>query len=101
MTKKFYLEYQMATGYAKDDPDEEILNFTTLQEWQSKKSTKMDVCARICQHLLSGDGAPNVEFKGGIPMFPLVKQVSGDLTDQILIYQEFLCLCDLLKQVCF
>ena len=91
----------MATGYAKDDPNEEIPKFSTMQEWESKKSTKMDVCAQICRHLLSRDDAPEVEFKNGAPVFPPnpVAVGSGTQDNRILIYQEFPSLCNLLKQV--
>jgi len=102
MTKNFYLEYRMATGYAKDDPNEEIPKFSTMQEWESKKSTKMDVCAQICRHLLSRDDAPEVEFKDGAPVFPpnpVASAGSGTQDNRILVYQEFPSLCDLLKQV--
>jgi len=102
MTKKFYLEYRMATGYAKDNQDEPIPKFTSMQEWELKKSTKMDVCGQICQHLLSRDDAPEVEFKDGAPVFPQAPEAENvTRTNRLLIYQQFPSLCPLLVQVFF
>lgn len=103
MTKKFYLEYRMATGYAKDDPDDAIPIIKNIEEWEKCKSTKMDVCAKICQHLLTRDDAPDVEFEEGLPIFPPfpnpLEGIEAPKTNRILIYQEFPSLGGLLRQV--
>jgi hypothetical protein len=103
MTKKFYLEYRMATGYAKDDPNEHIPKFNNIEEWDKCKSTKMDVCTKICQHLLTRDDALDVEFQEGVPIFPpfpdSVEGIAVPRKNRILIYQEFPSLGGLLRQV--
>jgi TATA-binding protein-associated factor len=103
MMKKFYLEYRMATGYAKDDPNKPIPIINNMEEWDKCKSTKMDVCAKICQHLLTRDDAPDVEFEEGVPIFPpfpdFLEGIEVPKKNRILIYQEFPSLGGLLRQV--
>ena len=104
LTKKFYLEYRMAVGYAKDSQDEEIPVFRTLEEWEKKKSTKMDTCAQMCQYLLQRDDAAEIAFKNGKPIFsplpPLPNQEHlPSQGTRILIYQEFPSLGRLLRNV--
>ena len=105
ITKKFYLEYRMAVGYAKDSLDEDIPDFRTLEEWEKKKSTKMDLCAQICRYTLQRDDAPEVEFKDGKAAFTALPPLSqGQIASQetrILIYQEFPSLGRLLRNVSF
>ena len=106
LTKKFYLEYRMAVGYAKDSADEEIPIFRTLEEWGKKKSTKMDICAQMCQYLLQQDDLPEIRFEGGNPIFdpppplPNLEHLPSQET-RILIYQQFPSLCRLLRNVSF
>ena len=64
-----------------------------MEDWQRNKSTKVDICARICLHLLSRDDAPSMVFENGGVVFPPVPvPAPGERVSQtikILIYQEF------------
>jgi hypothetical protein len=84
------LEYRTAVGYAKKDPASNNPVFKSLEEWNPVKSTKMDVCARICRHYLQADSVPDVEFKDGQVIFPtFVPQKAGEPVSnarKILIY---------------
>jgi len=64
-----------------------------VPEWQQKKSTKIDMCALICLHLLSRDDAPPLIRKDGNVFFPEMPQSRpGEVilqSNKILIYQEF------------
>lgn len=93
----------MAVGYARDLSDDDIPVFRTLEEWEKKKSTKMDVCARMCRYILQRDDAPQVEFKDGKAVFttlpPLFEGQVASQETRILIYQEFPSLGRLLRNV--
>lgn len=60
----------------------------------------MDVCARICQHYLSGDNVPDIEFVDGKPVFPeVVPKIGEQQQRKILIYSESPSVTVLLKNV--
>jgi TATA-binding protein-associated factor len=75
-----------------------------MAEWQAAKSTKMDVCAQICQYYLSQDDAPDVEFENGEPVFPtlppLIEGILPTRNTKVLIYAEFPSMTGLLMNVC-
>ncbi|KXN81812.1 Chromatin-remodeling complex ATPase chain isw-1 [Leucoagaricus sp. SymC.cos] len=100
-TKKFYLEYRLAVGFAKDDVDDPLPTIKSLEEWEPIKSTKMDVCARVCAHYLSRDDVLDVEFVNGEPIFPATP-TSEDTeilkTRRIIIYTEFPSMAPLLTK---
>jgi TATA-binding protein-associated factor len=101
--QKFYLEYRVAVGYAKQDPGDAWPSFKTLEEWEPLKSTKMDTCARVVAHYLSDDNIQDVTFVAGCPVFPeLVKTHKDQLrqTRRIIIYAEFSSMAPLLQNVC-
>lgn len=107
-TRSFYIEYRMAVGYATDESnatDESkprIPVFTTLEQWEPVKSTKMDACAKICQYMLTRDNIPEPIFKDGQVIFPSITQPlqTGEKKEtKILIYQEFTSLRPLLRNV--
>lgn len=83
----------MAFSFAKEGPDDEIPTFKSLEAWEPMKSTKMDTCARVLQHLLSRDDAPLVEFVDGFPVFPpLPELLPGQVATwncRVLVYQAF------------
>ena len=85
----------MAVGYAECSADEGKPVFRTLlEEWAKKKSTKIDICAQMCQYLLQQDDLPEIRFEGGNPIFdpppPLPNQEHLPSQEtRILIYQEF------------
>jgi len=62
----------LAVGYSKEDPAGVIPIFQSLQEWNTKKSTKIDVCARICAYYLQDDQIDDVDFQDGEPVFPQI-----------------------------
>jgi hypothetical protein len=101
--KKFYHEYRGAVSYAQEDPDAPLLKFTSLSEWEPVKSTKMVVCAKICQHYLSRDNVPDVEFVNGHVLIPILPPAAVDeaITRQrkILIYSESPIMTTLLQNV--
>jgi TATA-binding protein-associated factor len=80
-------------------------SFTTLQDWELVKSTKMDVCAKICQHYLSHDDIPDMEFVDGYVMFPAIPamQIQAPFTIEckILIYSELPSVTVLLMNIRF
>ena len=94
---------RLGAGYARLDTHDPLPKFNTLEEWLPKKSTKMDACARICQHLLSRDDAPDPILENGQIIFPPPPPLQpGETPKQsvkILIYQEFPSLGPLLRNV--
>jgi hypothetical protein len=103
IVSSFYIEHRMCVGFARLKLEDPIPEFKTLEEWEEKKSTKIDICARMCRHLLSHDDAPKMVFGNGTVVFPPVppsqpgKKVPQ--TVKILIYQEFPSLGPLLRNV--
>jgi len=101
--KKFYHEYRKAVSYAQDNPDDPLPVFTSLSEWEPVKSTKMDVCVRICKHYLSCDDILNVEFVDGSPVFPELPPTEAPkpftANRKILIYSESPNVTTLLQNV--
>jgi hypothetical protein len=93
----------MSVGFARLRLDEKIPVFNSLEEWEPVKSTKMDICAKMCSHLLSSDDAPDMDFCNGTVTFPpLPTPNTGERVTQetkILIYQEFPSLGPLLRNV--
>jgi hypothetical protein len=81
----------MGATYPRLSLTDKIPLFKSLEEWQSRKSTKVDVCAQMCRHLLSRDDAPDMVFKDGGVSFPEVPNpiIPEDQQTKILIYQEF------------
>jgi TATA-binding protein-associated factor len=93
----------MSVGFARLNLEEKIPTFQTLDDWYMKKSTKIDACARMCQHILSRDDAPEISIKEGTIFFPPISDPAlGETVSQetkILIYQEFPSLGPLLRNV--
>ena len=80
-----------------------IPHFKTLDEWQDRKSTKLDTCAQMCRHLLSRDDASEMMFEDGQVIFPVIPTPKPGETvlkeTKILIYQEFPSFGPLLRNV--
>ena len=92
----------MAVGYSKEDPAGVIPIFQSLQEWNAKKSTKMDACARICAHYLQDDRIDDVDFQDGEPVFPQIHATwasEPQRTRRIIVYAEFPSMAPLLQNV--
>jgi hypothetical protein len=93
----------MGATYPRLSLSDSIPHFDTLDNWQKHKSTKLDTCARMCQHLLSRDDAPEMVFGNGqvkfpdIPMLKDSEKISQER--KILIYQEFPSFGPLLRNV--
>ncbi|KAJ3497670.1 hypothetical protein NLJ89_g10318 [Agrocybe chaxingu] len=103
ISRSFYIEYRMGVGYARQSASEAIPKFNSLTEWEEHKSTKFDVCARMCKHLLARDDAPPMIFEDGNVVFPPIPSAApGEIVPRetkILIYQEFPSLGPLLRDV--
>lgn len=95
----------MSVGFARLNLDEKIPMFGSLEEWETKKSTKIDTCARMCRHMLTRDDAPEIIVKDGVVCYPPVPDPAPGTTvsreTKILIYQEFPSLGPLLRNVSF
>lgn len=66
------------------------------------KSTKMDVCAKICAHYLERDDAHDVAFVDGEPVLPqppCVPEEGIKRTRRIIIFAEFPSMAPLLQNV--
>lgn len=93
----------MAVSYASDDGKKKIPTFKSMDEWLPVRSTKIDVCARIAQHVLSRDDAGPVQFLDGHPVFP--PHPTPDPTtpvtqsNKLVIFQEFVQFRPILVQV--
>ncbi|KXN82358.1 hypothetical protein AN958_02655, partial [Leucoagaricus sp. SymC.cos] len=84
----------------KEDPSDLWPMFDTLEEWESKKSTKMDVCARICGHYLQHDEVDDIYFEEGEAMFPdIIDDPTIPRKHRIIIYAEFPSMIPTLKKV--
>lgn len=95
----------MCIGFARYNLEDAIPEFKTLEAWEEQKSTKIDICAKMCRHLLSDDNAPKMLFENGSVMFPPIPATQPrekvSQTVKILIYQEFPSLGPLLRNVRF
>jgi TATA-binding protein-associated factor len=94
----------MSATYPRLSLTDKIPRFKTREDWESRKSTKVDICARMCFHLLSRDDAPRMIFEDGAVIFPEVpKPMPGERVSQelkIVIYQEFSSFGPLVRDVC-
>ena len=102
VSNKFYLDYRMGVGYARSSLEDPIpSSLSSMEAWEDKKSTKFDICARMCRHLLSNDDAPPMKFDDGKVVFPEASSQSEKCTqtNKIVIYQEFPSLSPLLRAV--
>jgi hypothetical protein len=74
-----------------------------MDQWEAAKSTKMDVCAKICRHYLSRDDVEDVKFQDGKLVLPAAdSDLSGQPFSQnrrILIYSEFPSMSSILRNV--
>lgn len=93
LSSTFYLPSRMGATYPRLSLTDKVPQFKSLEDWQSRKSTKVDICALMCLHLLSHDDVPSMIFHDGTVIFPEVpKPMLGEQVSQkrkILIYEEF------------
>lgn len=85
-----YVLSRMGATYSRLSLSDDIPLFDTLDDWQRHGSTKLDTCAKMCQHILSRDDAPDMIFEDGQVTFPdLPMPKAGEKLSQerkILIY---------------
>ena len=93
----------MGAAYARSNTHDPLPKFDTMDKWFAKKSTKIDACARLCQHLLSRDDALDPINENGELSFPPPPTLQpGEAPTQsikVLIYQEFPSLSPILTDV--
>ncbi|TFK31185.1 P-loop containing nucleoside triphosphate hydrolase protein, partial [Crucibulum laeve] len=103
LTQKFYLEYRMSFLYPQEDSSQELPDFQSLDEWKSKKSTKLDAFIRIVQHYLIRDDVPHVSFEDGKLVVPDIPSLSpGQIisqTNRVCAYLEFVSFRLLIEKV--
>ncbi|KAF5344632.1 hypothetical protein D9756_011234 [Leucocoprinus leucothites] len=74
----------------------------SLDEWEPIRSTKMDVCARLCRHYLTNDDVEDVHFEEGEPIFPDIPSIPRHKISRkrrIIIYAEFPSMAPLLQNI--
>ena len=100
-TRGFYIEYRTSVMYARADPEEAIPYFTSLEDWEPVKSTKLDTAARLCQYFLQRDGVPMPTFANGqvhFPSLPLCDEETHEC--KIVVFTEFPSMISLFINVC-
>lgn len=99
--RSFYTLHRMCVAYAREDLDEDIPKFFTLEEWNANLPTKFDACARICKHILARDDAPDIMcFDGKLifPEFPALEPGETPMQEsKILVYLEYPTLSPLIR----
>ena len=87
--------------YAKENPADPDPVFESLDQWEAEKSTKMDICARICRHYLSRDDVEDVGFEHGQLFLPTFDPLGRPFTQnrRVLIYSEFPSMAPILRNV--
>jgi hypothetical protein len=94
----------MGAVYPRATLKESLPTFSSLESWREKKSTKIDICARMCLHLLSRDDASPMRFEDGTINFPESPQPAPgeppSYNNKILIYHEFPSFGPLIRSVC-
>jgi hypothetical protein len=102
-SSSFYLPSRMGATYPRLSLKDKIPRFKSMDDWESHKTTKVDICARMCSHLLSRDDAPSMIFEDGTVIFPEVpapmpgERVSQEL--KLLVYEDFASLGPLVQDV--
>jgi len=93
----------MGVCWARRNLAEAIPCFKTLEQWREKKSTKFDICARMSQHILARDDAPEMVFREGTVIFPTIPEPQPGQTigqnTKILIFSDFPSLGPLVRNV--
>lgn len=103
VSSNFYIEVRMGVCWPRRSLAEKIPRFTTREAWLLCKSTKFDICARMCEHLLTHDDVPDMLFQDGTAVFPEIPEprIGQKITcdRKIILYQEFPSLGGLLRNV--
>ena len=88
--------------FARENPEETIPHFASLEEWEPVKSTKLDTAARLCQYFLQRDGLPVPTFADGrvyYPTLPPADEESVTNEGKIVVFTEFPSMIDLFINV--
>ncbi|KJA15384.1 hypothetical protein HYPSUDRAFT_207935 [Hypholoma sublateritium FD-334 SS-4] len=91
-TRGFYIEYRTSVMFAREDPEDAIPYFDSLEEWEPVKSTKLDTAARLCQYFLQRDGLAIPTFGDGRVHFPPLPSANEEAVthdDKIVVFTEF------------
>ena len=78
--------------FARENAEETIPHFTSLEEWEPVKSTKLDTAARLCQYFLQRDGLPVPTFANGQVIYPPLPPVDEEIVTnegKIVVFTEF------------
>ena len=93
----------MGAVYPRLDLNDPIPRFKTLEDWQQRKSTKIDTAAKMILHILSRDDAPMMEFRDGEVFFPEIPPPAPgenvSRLDKVLLYAEFASFGPLIRDV--
>ncbi|KAF8155458.1 hypothetical protein B0H34DRAFT_675656 [Crassisporium funariophilum] len=92
-SRSFYIDHQICVLYAQRNLAKPVPHFKTLKQWQEKKSTKFNICARLCRHLLTRDDAPKIKVVDGkiLDLYGILKM--STLTTQAWSSQDKLQIC--------
>lgn len=88
--------------FAREDAEDDIPHFNSLEEWEAVKSTKLDTAAQLCQYLLQQDDLPNPTFSNGRVHFPPVSLLNEDAAKhdlKIVVFTEFPSMISLFQNV--
>lgn len=91
-TRGFYIEYRTSVMFAREDPEDAIPHFHSLEEWEPVKSTKLDTAARLCQYFLQRDGLLVPTFTDGrvhFPPLPPINEETATNDGKIVVFTEF------------
>ena len=78
--------------FARDDLEQAIPFFNSLEEWEPVKSTKLDTAARLCRYFLQRDGLPIPTFADGQVHFPPLTPIDDQTATndgKIVVFTEF------------
>ncbi|TFK17447.1 hypothetical protein FA15DRAFT_605046 [Coprinopsis marcescibilis] len=99
-SNNFYLEHRMGVSFARETANASIPLFTSIADWEEKKSTKIDCLVRMVQHILLRDDMPPIEFVDGAPVFgPAPSSPTFTRDIKVLVYQEFPAFMGLVRSV--
>ncbi|OBZ77288.1 hypothetical protein A0H81_02843 [Grifola frondosa] len=99
MARKGLVQYKLTSPGAHLDP------VKTMAEWEALKSTKMDFCARLLQHLgKRNDAPPPIIHEDGSWEFPELPSTAQDewsarCDQKSVIYSEFSSMATFLQSV--
>lgn len=103
VTESFYCMERMAVTFPREDTNAPVPKFSTREEWDATRSTKIDAVVRLVRYLLKSDNTLPPFTKDGKLFFPKIPPTedgaSVSRTRKILIYQEYSFFAPLLINV--